>query len=264
MGIGYRWHSLRRRLRTLGSESLLLRQFLVAGVLYLAVWGLVQLDMPLTSKLVHYIHWSVADYKPALSWERVRSWGEESLHLPALSALRSGEQGSSSVLLSGYIFPVKGGQVISRYGWRLHPISGEKRFHQGIDIAAPAGTPIKAIAAGYVNRIREEELLGTVLELSHGNGVVSLYGHLDQVLVEPKQLIKQGDVIATVGSSGVSSGVHLHLEIKQRGTNVDPAIKLGVVEETVVPTLAPSSYEAPGEVPESAPGEEPAVKESAS
>ena len=172
------------------------------------------------------------------------------------------------MLLSGYIFPVKGGQVISRYGWRLHPISGEKRFHQGIDIAAPAGTPIKAIAAGYVNRIREEELLGTVLELSHGNGVVSLYGHLDQVLVEPKQLIKQGDVIATVGSSGVSSGVHLHLEIKQRGTNVDPAIKLGVVEETVVPTLAPSSYEAPAEKEQEPvaeePAEEPAVKESAS
>ncbi|NMA55135.1 MAG: M23 family metallopeptidase [Firmicutes bacterium] len=241
MGIGYRWHSLRRRLRTFGSESLLLRQSLLAGILYLAVWGLVQINIPITSKVAHYIQWSVAEYKPSLSWEQIQSWGEESLNLPALSVLQSKGQDSAGVSLAGYTFPVEEGQVISRYGWRLHPVSGEKRFHQGIDIAAPAGTPIKTIASGFVSQIREEELLGKVVEISHGNGITSLYGHLDRVLVEPKQVLKQGDIIATVGSTGVSSGNHLHLEIKERGVNVDPAIKLGVVEQAVAPAQAPCS-----------------------
>ncbi|HKM39957.1 MAG TPA: M23 family metallopeptidase [bacterium] len=247
MGIGYGWYSLQRRLRTLGSESLLLRQFLLAGVLYLAIWGLVQMNTPITSNIAHYVRWSVAEYKPVISWEKVRFWGEENLHLPALSALRSSEGSLPVELEAGYVFPVEGGQVVSRYGWRLHPISGEKRFHHGIDIAAPAGTPIKAIAAGYVSHIREEELLGTVLELDHGSGVISLYGHLQQVLVDVKQVIGQGDTIATVGSSGVSSGVHLHLEIKERGINVDPAIGLGVVEGIVAPTSGSSPDLASGD-----------------
>lgn len=233
MGVGYRWHSLRRRLRTMGNESLLLRQFLVAGVLYLAVWGLVQVNLPLTNAMVQYIHWSVEEYKPVLSLERLRSWGEE-LNLPVLAALSSQKQEETAPSLSGYLFPVDGGEVKSRYGWRLHPISGEKHFHQGIDIAAPLGTPVKAIASGYVNQIREEELLGKVVEIKHSSGVVSLYGHLEKVLVEPRQLVKGGEVIATVGNSGVSSGPHLHLEIKERGVNVDPAIKLGVVETVPV------------------------------
>ena len=253
MGIGYRWHSLRRRLRTLGSESLLLRQFLAAGVLYLAVWGLVQVNLPLTNNMVHHIHWSVAEYKPDLGWERLRSWGEQGLNLPVLSALRAKEQQPVSASLLGYVFPVEGGQVVSRYGWRLHPVSQEKRFHQGIDIAAPSGTPIQAIAGGYVSRIREEELLGKVLEIKHANGIVSLYGHLETVLVEPRQAIKSGDPVATVGSSGVTTGTHLHLEIKERGINVDPAIKLGLVEEAIVPTTTPMV----DDTPESAlPGEE--------
>ena len=231
MGVGYRWHSLRRRLRTMGNESLLLRQFLIAGVLYLAVWGLVQVNLPLTNGMVQYIHWSVAEYKPVLSLDRLRSWGEE-LNLPVLAVLSAQKEGRTVPSLSGYLFPVDDGQVESRYGWRLHPVSKEKRFHQGIDVAAPMGTPIKAIASGYVSQVREEELLGKVVEIKHGNSVLSLYGHLDKVLVEPKQLIKSGEIIATVGSSGVSSGPHLHLEIKERGVNVDPAIKLGVVEET--------------------------------
>lgn len=244
MGVGYRWHSLRRRLRTMGSESLLLRQILVAGVLYLAVLGLVKINLPLTNGLVRYIHWSVAEYKPVVSLERLRSWGEESLHLPVLAALSSQKQDEMGPSLSGYLFPVEDGQVNSRYGWRLHPVSGEKRFHQGIDITAPLGTPIRAIASGYVSRIEEEELLGKVVEIKHGSGVVSLYGHMDQVMVEPKQVIKSGDIVGTVGNSGVSSGPHLHLEIKERGINVDPAIKLGVIEEAIVPTLAPADTDA--------------------
>ncbi len=66
-----------------------------------------------------------------------------------------------------------------------------------------------------MSRISEEELLGKVLEIKHANGIVSLYGHLETVLVEPRQAIKSGDPVATVGSSGVTTGTHLHLEIKK-------------------------------------------------
>ncbi|MGI6604648.1 MAG: M23 family metallopeptidase [Firmicutes bacterium] len=245
MGLGYRWYSWRRRLRTQLGESIFLRQLVVAATLYFTVWGLLQLGLPVTDKVVRSIHWSVTEYQPEVNWERLRQYSQEHWRLPVLPALKGNEEDIEAVptsSLTGYVFPVEG-RVISRYGWRIHPIYGDKRFHQGIDIEAPSGTPVKCIYGGYIARVGEEELLGRVVEVNHGNGLVSLYGHLGEVWVEEKQVVRTGEVIATVGTSGLTTGPHLHLEMKERGVNVDPAVKLGVMEEPVVPTLTPSQDE---------------------
>lgn len=249
MGLGYRWHSLRRRLAAQLGESLLVRQLVVATAFYFAVWGLVQVNLPFTNSLVRWVHWSVAEYQLRVDWDKLRTYSAERWRLPALPTLGGGK--SSSVpapALNGLVFPVDGGKVISRYGWRIHPVFGDKRFHQGIDIAAPIGTAVKAVYGGYVTRVGNDETLGQVVEIDHGTGLTSLYGHLSEVLVKERQVVRTGEVIGKVGTSGVTNGPHLHLELKERGVNVDPAIRLGVVEETVAPALAPAS-DPPGPQP---------------
>jgi murein DD-endopeptidase MepM/ murein hydrolase activator NlpD len=261
VGLGYRWHSLRRRLTAQVGESLLVRQLVAAAALYFAVWGLVQVNLPFTNSVVRLVHWSVAEYRPKVNWEKLRTYSQEGWRLPAMPTFKgTGEETAPAAALNGYVFPTEGGKVVSRYGWRLHPVYGDKRFHQGIDIAAPSGTPVKAIYGGYVSRVAEDELLGQVVEINHGTGITSLYGHLGEILVKEKQVVRTGEVIAKVGASGVTAGPHLHLEIKERGVNVDPAIKLGVVEEPAAPAPAPV-HDAPTSDPEDKASPGPTVRQ---
>jgi murein DD-endopeptidase MepM/ murein hydrolase activator NlpD len=103
--------------------------------------------------------------------------------------------------------------------------------------------------------VGDDDLLGHVVEINHGNGFTSLYGHLGEVLVKERQVVRTGEVIAEVGTTGITNGPHLHLEIKERGVNVDPAIRLGVVEEPLTPVLGPAEVlPAPRPADEAAPG----------
>lgn len=94
--------------------------------------------------------------------------------------------------------------------------------HRGLDLVAPIGTPVLAPADGIAKDIREDRYLGLVLTLSHGSKYETLYGHLKEVLVKRGQIVKKGDVIALTGNSGISTGPHLHYEIKYMGENVNP------------------------------------------
>ncbi len=111
----------------------------------------------------------------------------------------------------------------SSFGMRYHPILGVVRPHEGIDLSAPAGTPIYATAdgtvlmAGYTTGGFGKKVL-----LDHGFGYQTLYGHCNQVLVKPGQVVKRGEVIARVGSTGLSKAPHLHYEVHVNGRPVDP------------------------------------------
>jgi murein DD-endopeptidase MepM/ murein hydrolase activator NlpD len=94
--------------------------------------------------------------------------------------------------------------------------------HQGIDFATPIGTPVRSPADGLVKDIYEDRYLGLVLVLSHGSKYETLYGHLKEILVKKGQIVKKGDVVALTGNSGISSGPHLHYEIKYLGINMNP------------------------------------------
>ena len=113
------------------------------------------------------------------------------------------------------------------YGWRRDPIDGSREFHKGVDIVAPTGTPVRAAADGLVTASGRMAGYGAMIQLSHGYGLASRYGHLSKILVAPGTRVKRGEVIGLVGSTGRSTGPHLHYEVLRSGNQVDPRKYLG-------------------------------------
>lgn len=122
---------------------------------------------------------------------------------------------------SPYRWPVRG-FLSSTFGPRLDPFTGTHRTHPAIDIVAPKGTPIKAPADGIVTYSGVDPSLGNMLVLDHGYGVITRYGHNKANLVREGERVKRGDTIATVGSSGRSTGPHLHYEIRFNDVAINP------------------------------------------
>lgn len=121
---------------------------------------------------------------------------------------------------SGYALPVVG-RVSSPFGWRNIAVNGN-RFHGGVDIAAPTGTSVKAARSGRVTRAGWWGSYGYVVVLDHGDDTETRYAHLSSYEVTAGDEVRQGDVIGSVGSTGASTGPHLHFEIRLEGTAVDP------------------------------------------
>lgn len=114
------------------------------------------------------------------------------------------------------------GILTSGFGNRRDPISRGRGNHQGIDIAAAPGAPVRAAADGLVTRASRQGGLGKAVFLSHGYGLASRYGHLSEIVVKPGQRVRRGDVIGRVGNTGRSTGYHLHYEVHLDGSPVDP------------------------------------------
>ncbi len=117
--------------------------------------------------------------------------------------------------------PVKG-TVSSSYGLRIHPVSGESRFHHGVDIAAVEGTPITPMRAGKVIFSGEQYGYGNIVEIDHGDGFISKYAHNKVNHVIAGESVEENTVIAEVGASGNSTGPHLHFEVRYNGDSIDP------------------------------------------
>jgi len=121
------------------------------------------------------------------------------------------------------------GIVTSNFGMRDDPITGVKRFHGGIDIAAPAGAEIKAPSGGKVTFSGTANGYGNMVEIDHGDGQVSRYGHNAVNLVAVGDEVKAGQAIAIVGSTGRATGAHLHFEVRAGGKPIDPSVMIGTV-----------------------------------
>lgn len=117
--------------------------------------------------------------------------------------------------------PVQG-VVTSDFGYRDHPTIGRYAAHGGVDIAADAGTEVAAFAAGTVESVGEDQDFGLWLRLSHANGVSSFYAHCSEICVKESEVVEAGQQVARVGSSGKSTGPHLHFEISLNGERLDP------------------------------------------
>lgn len=115
------------------------------------------------------------------------------------------------------------GDVTSRFGWRSSPWGGGGDWHPGIDIANDTGTPIVATATGQVVYSGWYTGYGNMIQIDHGNGIVTIYGHNSRNLVREGQYVKKGELIAYMGSTGWSTGSHVHYEIRVNGTVVNPA-----------------------------------------
>lgn len=118
--------------------------------------------------------------------------------------------------------PVIGVEPGSFFGWRIDPISGKSALHTGIDFAGVPGTSIQAAAGGVVTAQEYHVQYGNVVEIDHGNGLSSLYAHTSKVYVQRGDLVKRGQKIAEIGSSGRSTGPHLHFEVLVGGVPQDP------------------------------------------
>lgn len=122
------------------------------------------------------------------------------------------------------IIPVEGVRLTSGYGMRVHPVLGGRRAHKGIDLGAPVGTPIRATADGVVNMADWNGGYGLYVELAHGSDMETRYGHMSRIAVAQGQQVRKGDVIGYVGSTGRSTGPHLHYEVRVNGESVNPML----------------------------------------
>ncbi len=118
--------------------------------------------------------------------------------------------------------PVRWGWRTSDYGYRTDPFDNRRRWHSGVDYAAPLGSDVLAIQDGIVREIDADAELGNTVTLYHAGDMQSVYGHTAEILVEMGQRVKKGDTIARVGSTGRSTGPHLHLSIRLNGKTIDP------------------------------------------
>ena len=123
---------------------------------------------------------------------------------------------------SGLVAPVPG-RISSRYGMRRHPVLGYRRMHRGLDFRASYGTPIVAVTDGRVASAGRAGGCGNAVKLSHGGGLQTRYCHMSRVAVRSGQSVRRGQVIGYVGSTGLSTGPHLHYEMYRNGRSVDPA-----------------------------------------
>lgn len=123
------------------------------------------------------------------------------------------------------IWPANG-TITSNFGYRGNPIGGGTGFHEGLDIAVDYGTPVCATAAGTVTSAGWVDGYGNLVEIDHGNGYVTRYGHNSMILVVVGQEVKTGDILALAGSTGRSTGPHVHYEVRVNGTPTDPLLFL--------------------------------------
>lgn len=124
--------------------------------------------------------------------------------------------------LINYSLPVSKGYVSSAYGKRRDPFNGHQRHHNGIDIAAKHGSKIQAIASGFVSFSGRKGAYGNVIDIHHSDSLKSRYAHLDKIKVNKGEVVRKGDIIATMGKTGRATGSHLHLEVWKKNRPVNP------------------------------------------
>lgn len=146
---------------------------------------------------------------------------ETELQLAVLSDLIGFSTFKREMLPQGW--PVSKGWISSEYGYRISPFSGQREFHPGIDIAGQHGSRIHAVASGIIKHSGHYGHYGNFIEIEHSNGYITRYGHNQINLVKMGDAVKQNDVIALMGSSGRSTGPHLHFEMIKQGRRIDPA-----------------------------------------
>jgi len=147
-----------------------------------------------------------------------------STSIPTPPSNNSGTAGDENIVDGlTWLVPCSYTKFTSPFGWRIHPVYGDYRFHYGVDLAAPSGTPIGATRAGVVTKAYYSSSGGYTVEIDHQDGFVSQYLHQTHYIVSVGDYVSAGQIIGYVGSTGTSTGPHLHFSIKYNGEHVNPA-----------------------------------------
>ncbi|MDR7418542.1 MAG: peptidoglycan DD-metalloendopeptidase family protein [Armatimonadota bacterium] len=158
----------------------------------------------------------------AVAEQAVRELEEDSAQLEALiRRLQGAGAAGPRWRLAAFAMPLRG-PFTSRFGLRTHPLFGRRHFHTGVDIAAPRGTPVRVAMDGIVLFAGWYGGYGKLVVVDHGGGISTLYGHLSAILVSAGERVSRSQVIGKVGSTGYSTGPHLHYEVRQNGRPIDP------------------------------------------
>ena len=153
-------------------------------------------------------------------YAEAEKWAEEQDSMTASERAAGSDDGT-------YHWSFAGARVNSNYGYRLHPITHDYKFHHGVDIPAPTGTNIGAARSGTVIEVGSTAARGNYIKVQHDDGLVTLYQHCNSILAQQGDKVAQDQTIATVGSTGKVTGPHLHLEVWKNGKAVDPMQYLG-------------------------------------
>lgn len=218
--LGVTLASLRASNRLYGSETLQPGQTLVAskdGVLHLIKRGQTLTDIAVT----YSVPKETIAAANGISVNQTIFAGQRILIPTTASTFWSNVVSLSNGVPSKFIWPLKG-EVVSEFGWRDHPVLGMRHHHDGIDIDVPVGTMVYASASGRVIFYGEQPGYGNVLILEHEDDFVTMYGHLSSSFVEPGRFVEAGQGIAQSGNTGISSGPHLHFEIRNGEFPIDP------------------------------------------
>lgn len=161
-----------------------------------------------------------ADFVTALDDLMARIDAREA-ELRVLEGLMAGGRLREENFLAGN--PVRIGYLSSTFGQRIDPFHGALAFHKGVDYAGPPGSDIVATGAGIVTAAGSQTGYGLMVEINHGDGITTLYAHASKVLVRPGDIVHEGQAIAILGSTGRSTGPHVHYEVRRNGSPVNPA-----------------------------------------
>jgi murein DD-endopeptidase MepM/ murein hydrolase activator NlpD len=157
----------------------------------------------------------------AMLGELAQQVDQRSDQLGVLEALLVNDSATKKFLPT--LKPIEDAWYSSNFGWRLDPFSGQQSFHEGIDFPADVGTAIEAAASGKVVFADVHPAYGKMIEIDHGNGLVSRYAHCSALLVNEGDFVMRGQLIAKVGTTGRSTGPHLHFEVRLNGVPQNPA-----------------------------------------
>ncbi len=233
---GYRLRSRRSRLgdrlgqlaTSIWESSWLTRQVLVAALLFLLVFGLMRAPwsaMAGVKQQISYYLTTDLDLSGAARYvmsgnlsERVSEGWQ---FIPELWNRLTGRESETPATEASFILPVAG-TISSTFGYRPDPVTGEVALHTGIDIAAAEGTPIVAALGGMVVEVKDDETYGKMVEIDHGQGVVTLYAHAKEITVQLGDSVDQGHTIGTVGMTGDATDPNCHFEVIVSGQPVDP------------------------------------------
>ncbi len=186
-----------------------------------------ELSEEIAAKEVEYQKAKQEEYEAYLAQQQAQQQQQQQQNNGSSGSSNDGSSTSAPTNVS-FMYPLSYyGVVTSSYGYRVHPITGNYSFHNGVDLAVGQGTPIYASRSGYVSTAEYNYAYGYYVTINHMDGFSSLYGHMTHYVVSSGEYVSQGQVIGYVGSTGYSTGPHLHFTIYCNGSTVNPMSYIG-------------------------------------